>query len=59
MCTEMTKGEALSKVEANGLALQYVPDGIKDIAICIIAVKQNSSALQYVPENLFYITLIC
>ena len=39
-------------VGLNGLALEFVPNGMRNLEICEIAVGNNPSALAFVPEEL-------
>jgi hypothetical protein len=34
------------------MALYFVPEELRDIEICMEAVKQNGKALQYIPEEI-------
>ena len=46
-----TKEAAMTAVQQNGFALQYVPEALRTPALCLAAVQQCREALQYVPES--------
>jgi hypothetical protein len=60
LCSALTKRfkkfvdreEALDKLRSNGMLLELIPEGRRDLALCLAAVSSNGLALQFVPPLL-------
>jgi len=48
----ITTDDFLTAVRTNGRTLKYVSEALKNVALCLEAIRQDGSALEYVPKNL-------